>query len=336
MRASTIKEGTLYRDIVRGAFEIAWRRRELLPLGFLASLLMMNGGAFEFIIRAIYKISSGDPYAGGAANALAVFNALMAGDAAGRMSVFFSLLVFLAVFALVVLVAASASGALLQTIARRAKTKTRSMGRAFASGAAHVGQLVLTQLVGRTVIFAAFVLAALGVYSSIDGRFGIAVGVILFVIFALVALIISFLMMMTNAGIMIGNERWVNAAHDAFRFLKRHWLVSLEMIGLVFLATIASTALILAALAVVIAPFTLILLALSALHATAIIAVTTFIFGALGLFIVLIGGSMLAVFEHAAWALLYTRLVDRSAISKLERLWEKLKNMRKHARPRRR
>ena len=67
MRASTIKEGTLYRDIVRGAFEIAWRRRELLPLGFLASLLMMNGGAFEFIIRAIYKISSGDPYAGGAA-----------------------------------------------------------------------------------------------------------------------------------------------------------------------------------------------------------------------------------------------------------------------------
>jgi hypothetical protein len=105
---------------------------------------------------------------------------------------------------------------------------------------------------------------------------------------------------------------------------------------MVFLAALATGALILAALAVVIAPFTLILLALSALHATAIIAITTFVFGALGLFIVLIGGSMLAVFEHAAWALLYTRLVDRSAISKLERLWKKLKNMGKHARPRRR
>jgi len=174
-------------------------------------------------------------------------------------------------------------------------------------------------------------LAALGVYSSIDGSFGYVVGVVLFVVFSLVALVVSFLMMMTNAGIMIGNERWMNACHDAFRFLKRHWLISIEMIGMVFLAALAMCAFVLAALAIVIAPFTLILLALAALHVPVVTAVLTFIFGLIGFLIVLVGGSMLAVFEHAAWALLYTRLIDRSVVSKLERLWRAAKRKIQHA-----
>ena len=85
-----------------------------------------------------------------------------------------------------------------------------------------------------------------------------------------------------------------------------------------------------AALAIIIAPFTIVLLALAALHIPAAIAVFTFIFGLIGVLVVVVGGSMLAVFEHAAWALLYTRLADRSAVSKLERLWETTKNTKSH------
>jgi hypothetical protein len=98
------------------------------------------------------------------------------------------------------------------------------------------------------------------------------------------------------------------------------------MIGLVFLASLAAGAIIMASLAVIIAPFTLILLALSTLHVPALTAVFTFIFGLLGLAAIVAGGSMLAVFEHAAWALLYTRLADRSAVAKLERLWLTIKS----------
>jgi len=332
MRISAIKEGTLYRDIIRGALETTWRRRELWPLGFLASLLMMNGGAFEFIVRAIYKISSGDPYSGFAAGSQAVLSALFASDPTTQMSVFFSLMLALAVFALVILSAASASGALLNAVSRRAMKKKRSVREAFAAGASRVGALIFTQLVGRVVIFAFFTLAALGVYSSMTNGVGVAVGAVLFIIFSLVALVVTFLMMMTNAGIMIAGERWMNAAHDAIRLLKRHWLISIEMIGLVFLAALGGGALILAALAVIIAPFTLILLALSALHVPALIAVFTFVFGLLGLFAVVVGGSMLAVFEHAAWALLYVRLSERTAVPKFERLWRMIKKFKPHAR----
>jgi len=324
MRASALKERNLYRDIFRGAWEITWRRRELWALGFLASLLMMNGGACEFIIRAVYKISSGDPYVGGAALAQSFMGALFTSDPATQLSVFLSLIIFLAVFALVALIAVSAGGALLSAAAGRTMKKRSSVRNAFGAGAGRVGSLLVTQLVGRTVIFVAFVLAALGVYSSIDGAFGYATAIILFDIFSLVALAVSFLMMMTNAGIMIGGKRWVNAAHDSFGFFKRHWLISIEMIGFIFLLDLFVGALILAALAIVIAPFTLILIALAAVHVPVAITIISVIFGLLGILIVLVGGSMLAVFENAAWALLYTRLAERGAVSKLERLWRSL------------
>jgi hypothetical protein len=332
MRAAVLKEKTLYRDIVRGAWDIAWHRREFWVLGLLASLLAMNGGAFEFVIRAVYKISSGYPYADVAAVAQALTTAFSANDPTTQISVFFSIVAMLAVFALIALAAIAASGALLQVVARRALRKKQSVRLAWLAGANKVGPLIVTQLIGRIVIFTAFILAALGVYSSIDGSFGYVIGVILFVVFSLVALFVSFLMMMTNAGIMIGGERWVNACHDAFKFLKRHWVISVEMIGLVFLAALAAGVLVLAALAILVAPCLLIVLALSALHLPIVVDIVASLFVLIGIIIVLVIGSMLAVFENAAWALLYTRLANRSAVAKLERLWQTVRNLKPHER----
>ena len=85
-------------------------------------------------------------------------------DPTTQISVFFSAILFLAIFALIALCAVAASGALLGVVARRALKKKQSVRVAFSAGAAHVGPLLLTQLVGRAVIFIAFVLAALGVY----------------------------------------------------------------------------------------------------------------------------------------------------------------------------
>jgi hypothetical protein len=332
MAKAQLKEKYLYRDIVRGAFEVAWQRREFWVLGLLASLLMMNGGAFEFITRAIYKISSGQPYSGFTTGAQAVLNALFTNDVATQMNIFFSIVLFLAFYALVAIAAVAASGGLLQAVAKRALKKKQTVGAAFAVGAAKVGPLLLTQVIGRLVIFVAFVMAALGVYASIDGTSGYLIGVVLFVIFSLVALVVSFLMMMTNAGIMIENDRWMNACHNAFIFLKRHWLVSFEMIGIVFLSALAAGAAMLIAIAVIAAPCILMVLALSALNLPIVTDIVVAIFGLIGVAAAIALGSMLAVFEHAAWALLYTRLADRNAIAKLERIWSMVRNIKSHVR----
>lgn len=324
MRSSQLKEKTLYREIIRGAFEIAWHRRELWLLGLAASFLMMNGGAFEFIVRAVFKISSGVPYAGAIAYGRAALAILPDADMVTQMSLFMTTILFFAIFLLVAVLAVSASGGLLAAAARLAARRKTDLRAIFANGLEKTGPLLLTQAVGRTIIFVTFTLAALGVYVSGTTTGGLLASIALFVVFAVVAMIVSFLMMMTNAGIMIGGETWIRAAEDACRFFKKHWLISLEMIGLIFTIAFAVALAILVGMLIFIIPFTMVLLALSALHVPGAMTFMSYLLQFILFAAVITGGSMLAVFGHSAWALLYVRLSDQGAVAKLERLWQSL------------
>ncbi len=330
MRASQLKERGLYREILRGAFEIMRRRRELWLLGLLAALLMINGGAFEFIIRAVYKIRSGAPFSGAVSYIQTALGAIASGDAVTQTSIFFALILTLAVLALGAIIAVAASGGLLYATARRVANKRAGLRESFAAGLRKLGPLFLTQSIGRLAIFCLFALMAIGVYTTT--RAGTAVFVVLFLVFAVAALLITFLMMMTNAGIMIGGERWMNAVHDAFRFLKRHWLISLEMIAILFCASLAAALAAVVAISLLLAPFTLLLLAVSTLHSTLAAAAVNAVFQLATIGIILMAGAALAAFEHAAWGLLYIRLSDRGFAPKLERLWRALRSMKLHAR----
>jgi len=199
MQPRQIKEKTLYRGIIRAAWDITWRRREFWPLGFLAALLMMNGGAFEFITRACYKIASGAPYDGMIGMGQTVASAIAAGDSLNQVSLFIMVLVCLAVVAAIAVLATAAGGGLLRAAQELTLRRKLTARAAFASGMEKIGPLLLTQVVGRLVIFAAFVLAALGAFTAIGNVRGDLVAIILFVIFALAALAVSFLMMMTDA-----------------------------------------------------------------------------------------------------------------------------------------
>lgn len=331
MRPTQLKEKTLYRGLVRGAWEITWHKRELWPLGLLAALLMMNGGAFEFITRACLKIASGEPYSGAVYYGQAMMSVITNGDAVSQASLFFTLVLAVALFAAIALLAVAGGGALLKAAAGLAFKKKISARAALAAGMEKLGPLLLTQVVGRLTIFAGFVLAALGAYTIAGSFWGDLVAIGLFVVFSLVALVVSFLMMMTDAGLMIGNERWIEAAHNACRFLRRHWLLSLEMIGFIFLLAVAVAVLTVVGIIILIVPFLLIFLAISSLGALTAAASVAFVYELVVLLGIALIGAMLAVFERAAWGLLYIRLADRGALPKLERLWH-LARTKLHAR----
>jgi hypothetical protein len=322
MQLRQIKEKTLYRGIVCAAWDITWRRREFWPLGFLAALLMMNGGAFEFITRACYKIASGTPYDGIIGMSQTVASAVSSGDSLNRASLFIVVLICLAVYAAIVVLATSAGGGLLKAARELTLRRKLTARAAFSSGMGKIGPLLLTQVVGRLVIFSAFVLAALGAFTTIGNVWGDLAAIALFVIFAIIALTVSFLMMMTDAGIMISGERWVHAAHSAFRFLRRHWLISLEMISFIFLLAVAAALAAVVAAIILLVPFTLLLAALAALHSLGGILFIVFLYEIIILALVILIGAGLAVFERSAWALLYVRLTGNGHSSKIERLWQ--------------
>lgn len=332
MRPNPIKERTLYRGLIRSAWEIAWHRREFWPLGLLASLLMMNGGAFEFIASATNQIESGAPFGLYLTYAQAAIDAVANGNSIARVSVFFSLLLIICAVALLAILAVAASGGLMLSVARRVTRRKTALGDAFNAGMTKLGPLLLTQIVGRTVIFVLFALAALGVYSWGTSREAIVIPGILFVLFAVGALLVTFLMMMTNAAVMVDKTGWIHAVHNALTFFRRHWLISLEMIGLTFLAAAASVAFIGVISVVLLIPFTLILLAVSALNSAIALSAVAFIYQILILALVLVVGAYLAVFEHGIWTLLYVELRENGAVAKLERLWQAAKNHRLNAR----
>ena len=334
MAKSQIKEQALYRDILRGAFEITWHRRELLGLGILASFLMMNGGAFEFIVRAIYKISAGNPYSGAPQFIKAIVDGIGSAETTTQISVFLTAILLAGVFALIAIVGVAASGGLFTASSRYALKKKVTTREAFASGMNKLGPLLLTQIFGRITIFAAFSLAAIGVYTQTGNPTASYVSIALFVAFAVTALFVSFVMAMTNAGIIIDKKRWVNAAHDALSFLHRHWLVSIEMIFMIFVIALITAIAIGVAITIALIPFTLILLAISALHFTGGISALMFIFELVVLAIIFAGSAALAVFGHTAWSILYIRLSNTGAVPKLERLWQMLKKARPHVRSR--
>jgi len=321
MQPRQLKEKTLYRGIIRAAWDMTRRQREYWPLGFLAALLLMNGGAFEFIARACLKISSGAPFDGVISLSQATMIAIASGDSLSRMSLFIMLMLCLAIYAAIVILATAAGGGLIKAASQAALRKNITARAALSSGMAKIGPLFLTQIIGRLAIFAAFTLAALGAFTEAGDAWGNIFAILLFVAFALTALAVSFLMMMTDAGIMISGKGWIHAVHDACRFLRRHWLISIEMIGFVFLVAVGTALAVAAAALVVLIPFTLMLVAVASLHSFSGIMAVTVIYEIIILAAAVIVGAALAVFERCAWSLLYVRLAERGGISKLERFW---------------
>jgi hypothetical protein len=99
----------------------------------------------------------------------------------------------------------------------------------------------------------------------------------------------------------------------------RHWLISVEMVVVLFIVTILASLGITIAAALLAIPFLLLFLAAAVLKSAVLLAVVATI-GALTLIaLIVLAGSLLSTFTYAAWTLLYLRIGERSAVAKLTR-----------------
>jgi hypothetical protein len=326
MRKIQPKEKSLYRELVAAAWSITKERRHLWFLGLGAAILMMNGGAADYLFRTFVKVSSGDPYSGLIAAGRAVVSAVGTGDNETRIGIFAALLLGAAIFTLVGAMAVASSGGLLSAVGAYLGNKKMSAREAFSRGMEKLGPLVVTQIVGRTILFFIFTFSVLGVYIYQENALNLAVSIGLLLVFAVAAIIIPFLMVMTNAGIMLKRLGWMEAVGQALVFFRRHWLVSLEMIVIVFAVSVLAALAVILIGVVLIIPFTILFFAFSTLGATSVagVAIMTMVFQPLMILLIILAGAILAVFEHAAWVGLYLRFSDRGALAKLERIWNNI------------
>ncbi len=328
---STYKERQLYRDLIRGAWEITWHHKGLWILGFFAALLG-NGGAIDIIARASQDLAGAGPFS----NLVDTFNASLMlfriGTTGEQAAILLTGILIAAMTALMIVLSISSAAGIMVAAKKAVSRRTVSLREALATGAEHFWPLFLVQIVGRALVVLLLVMTASASLSAARATVtGNIAYLIVFVLFAFSVLIVAFLTNMTNAGVVLQSLSVSGALANAWRLLSKHWLVSLEMILLLFLLNITAVVGIVLAILVLAIPFFLLFLSASVLGSSLGFFVVLFLALVTVFALVAVVGSMLSTFQFSAWTLLYLRLSQRGAVSKLERIVRALRLIKLHA-----
>jgi len=154
---------------------------------------------------------------------------------------------------------------------------------------------------------------------------------LLFMAVSLALVIISFLSTFASAYLLLKNKSLGQAVVSSWRLFKEHWLVSLELSIIILAVSFILGLLAYVTLLILGWPLSFIfnfsqLAALPALGWTAVI-VGLFFFGLLMIWLL----TLFSVFEVACWTLLFLRVEEGGAVSKLVRIFNKIKQMVTHA-----
>jgi hypothetical protein len=318
------KERTLYRDIIHGAWEVTWHRRQLWVLGLFAALL--GGGALDTITHGANAIASGEPFVETFIFMQNSRLALTAGGTNEKLTVVLAALLFAALAVLMLMLAISGAAGLTAATARIVRGKTVSLREAFVAGIRNFWPVLWLQVIGRAVLTTLLLLTAgfsyLAAYSNGTGTLTY---LLLFVLFACTALGVSFITSIATAAIVIKEHDLLSAFAAAWRLLIRHWLISIEMVIVLFTAALAASIGLALGAAVLSIPFFLLILAAAVLKSAVMLTLVAVVGGIVLVALVAIGGSVFTTFTYAAWTLLYLRIAERSAVAKITRVGRALK-----------
>lgn len=317
---------SVYRSTLSQALYAVRVAPHLWVFGFFAALFG-NGGHYQIIVTTFSVLDSGSfsVYSGiasffdsGSRNAIGVLLSQLAHFFAFSPAI---ALISLVTICFIIWAALVAHGAIIHAIAETKKTKKASFGKSFAVSRAYFWHILGATFAAKfTALFVfsiiAFPAVALLQYVTDAAR---AFGIVFFGVGIPLIIIFSFIVMYAVSYIVIDRLAWKDAYVAALRLFGSHWLVSIEMALSLFVITLAGGIGIASVVLLISAPF---LLLASSVHAAG------WLFGAnavlhfaqlftMAVYFVL--GSILAVYQYAAWTTLFLKIQDGSASSKLMR-----------------
>ncbi len=173
----------------------------------------------------------------------------------------------------------------------------------------------------RVILSALFAVLS-GVYFWIY-KFDVLAGlfyVLVFIIFILLTLIVSFLLKYQILFLLIKKQKFLEALASAWKLFLDNWLISLEMAVLMLLAFLiaalitATVAVFLWAIPMVVLPLSFSFFPAALKFLLALVAVTLIII------ISVLITAMIATFQWTGWTILFTKISEGEALAKLERL----------------
>jgi len=329
----------LYRPILKQAWQTTLKYKHLWFFGLFAALVS-SGGEYEIILHAVNAptnegilgaIMSGlatgwsEGAKVGGVNLLVGFWQTLTQDPVSLIIILLvlaltiSLTLFLIWLSTVSQIGLIRNAYLLVGKAKILKKPTLNEGIDF--GMKYFWPVLGINVVLRVILSALFAVLS-GVYFWIY-KFDVLAGlfyVLVFIIFILLTLIVSFLLKYQILFLLIKKQKFLEALASAWKLFLDNWLISLEMAVLMLLAFLiaalitATVAVFLWAIPMVVLPLSFSFFPAALKFLLALVAVTLIII------ISVLITAMIATFQWTGWTILFTKISEGEALAKLERL----------------
>lgn len=317
----------LYREVIKESFEITRRKRFLWLFGLLAAFLG-NGGAIELLIKVFSQVvKKGATFTESLHLILTGWRTLP--WAADTISLAVVLGVILLVIGILFLIAVIVShGALILSCDQIHKGKEVKQNKMWL-----LAWRSFWPLAGVVVLFKLLVTASVGIVAwplrlILLGNSPFWLTLLFPLVFIFVIcfiLICSFLSFYAASFILMEKKEFLAAVAMSWSLFVDHWLVSIEMAFVTFAACLIAGFFVICGVAILVVPFSLIA-ALSYVYVVPVLGITAiFISSVVSLMWVFYVGSLLATFQTASWVLLFLRIREGRAGSKLLRVLRVIK-----------
>lgn len=313
---------SLYRQILKKAWQITKRFSYLWPLGILVAFLG-NGGEYQTLIRQIGKVRN---QAETAAVWSANLNALLPEldlSFNNVLTVSLYLVLALVIICFFIWLVISALGGLIKGIALASNDEKSGFTALIRLGAKKFWTLFGLNLIAKAIVYGVLILilTPLMIATFAKGLAGVNLLIIVlsFLIFVPLTIIVSLATKYGSAYAVLNEEKFWSAFLNGWRLFKANWLVSLEMALILFaINLLVGLGFILAAL-LIFSPFFFFGIAYTVENPD-LLTTLMYISVSLLLLLSLAVGALLSVFQIGSWTLLYTRLTSgNKAYSKLVR-----------------
>ncbi len=329
---------SVYRPILKIAWQIMWKAKYLWWLGLLAALIG-PGNAINIVVDNFSTMSDVN-------TTLPKLKLLHEGGflegVAGRIKDLFVnldvysiilMIILLALFLFILWLAVASQVGLIQGGYKEYRKQPSDFVTAFRAGKQSFWPALLINILGKALIqgilfLVGLPLAFLYLYQSGEG-WQTVFTILAFIILIPLAVIVSFIIRYALMFLVIKKEKVWLAIASAWKLFIKHWIVSLEMAILLFLVNLAFGIVMILSAIVLALPLSLLLYTFYVLKVGGVIFAGVIITLVLVAVLMFWLGALLSVYQSVAWVIIFDRLTESQVYSKLVRMVESWKMKRK-------
>jgi len=314
---------SVYRQILKKAWQITKKFRYLWPLGIFAAFLG-NGGEYQVLFKQLQTVAEQQTTLSIWQDNLKAILPPLNLSAGNLIPVILNLIFALLVLGLFLWLVIAAFGGIIKGAAEANQDQTNKTNVLLKIGSRKFWPLLGLNVIAKVIVygFLILILAPLLVatFAQGQGLINALITMLIFLIFIPLTIMVSLVTKFAAAEVMLNNQKFWDAFKIGWRIFAANWLVSLEMALVIFIINIlVSLALIIVSL-LVLSPFFFfgIWYTISSPY-----LFNTLMYIALGsiLAVSLLVGAALATFQISSWTLLYLRLTGgEKTYSKIVRL----------------